>query len=169
MSMKLKVSFLSHWHVTPKEASLMSKTLRSLRRCSTLGMIVLTLSSPGFTWADAASDRYAQLYVQGKYLVNNVGKCSDCHTARGPDGRFMEGQELHGAPLPIGPIRPIPGWSGYAPRIAGLPAGYTEAELAIFLQTGRTPSGTSARPPMPAFRMSARDAEAAALYIHSLK
>jgi hypothetical protein len=169
MSTKTKVWSFPYFRVTAGEESLVSKTCKRLRKLSMQGLMVSTLIYPGLTWADATSDHYAHLFLQGKYLVNNVGKCSDCHTARGPDGSFPEGQDLHGATINIAPIHPVPGWAGYAPRLAGLPAGFTEADLAIFLQTGRTPSGTPVRPPMPAFRMSARDAQAVALYIHSLK
>jgi hypothetical protein len=37
-----------------------------------------------------------------------------------------------------------------------------------FLTTGSDPDGKKARPPMPAFRLNARDARAAYLYLKSL-
>ena len=53
--------------------------------------------------------------------------------------------------------------------LAGLPGNYTEAQLAAFLQTGKRPDGSMARPPMPPYRMSASDAQAVAAYLKSLR
>jgi hypothetical protein len=63
----------------------------------------------------------------------------------------------------------IPGWTGQAPRIAGLPQGFTRAEVAKLLQTGRKPDGSRPRPPMPQYRMSPADAAAVAAYLASLR
>jgi cytochrome c553 len=108
------------------------------------------------------------LVAQGDYIVNAVGGCNDCHSPMGPNGP-IPGRQLTGAQLGFAPIAPVPGWAPVAPPIAGLPAGYTEAQLATFLQTGVKPDGKTAGPPMPAFRMKPEDARAVAAYLKSLR
>jgi mono/diheme cytochrome c family protein len=73
-----------------------------------------------------------------------------------------------GAPIDFAPLHPLPVWADRSPSLAGLPSGYSEAQLATFLETGRKPNGGFARPPMPAFRMSPADAHAVAAYLRSL-
>jgi len=105
--------------------------------------------------------------ARGKYLVNNVGMCDDCHTPMGKNGQPMKGQHLQGAPLPFKPTVPIPGFMAIAPQIAGLP-GYTDEQAVEFFTTGKKPSGAMAAPPMPAFRFNKADAEAVVAYLKSL-
>ena len=109
------------------------------------------------------------LLARGDYLVNRVVGCNDCHSPMDRMGRPIPGKELTGATLPFGPVVPIPGWNPTSPRIRGMPAGYTEAQLAHFLETGRQPNGSFARPPMPAFRLTAEDARAVTAYLHSMR
>lgn len=108
------------------------------------------------------------LVAQGDYLVNGVAGCNDCHTPMGPTGP-IKGRELTGAQLGFAPTQPVPGWAPIAPPLAGLPAGYTEAQLATFMQTGVKPDGKMAGPPMPAFRLKPEDARAVAAYLKSLR
>jgi hypothetical protein len=60
-------------------------------------------------------------------------------------------------------------WAYAAPKIAGLPAGFTEESLIHFLQTGERTAGYRARPPMPPFRMNEADATAVVAYLKSLR
>lgn len=103
------------------------------------------------------------LVARGEYLVNNIGGCNDCHTPMTPQGPDMT-HALQGATLMFAPTIEIP-WAPVAPSIAGLPAGYTEEQLAAFLQTGVRPNGSHPLPPMPAFRLNEEDARAMAAYI----
>lgn len=114
----------------------------------------------------AQAPRRAQKIAHGKYLVEHVGMCADCHTPRTPKGEFDAGRWLAGADLSFAPIRPMP-WANHAPRLAGLP-GWTEAEIVRFLTTGINLKGAEARPPMPPYRLSKADAEAVAAYLKSL-
>jgi mono/diheme cytochrome c family protein len=117
------------------------------------------------TWPGIAR---AEGVERGRYLVENVGMCSDCHTPRGPKGELITDKSLRGAPIGFTPKAPMP-WGTYAPAIAGLPANWTEAQTATFLQTGHRPDGSAPRPPMPAYRLSEDDARAVAAYLKSLK
>lgn len=131
-------------------------------------LLALAALAPVIAFASPSDDKQIQLLAHGKYIVERVGMCADCHTPRGPDGKPVKGQELQGALIPMTPIHPVPGWADHSVKIAGMPAGYTEDQLAVFLETGRTSSGGTASPPMPPYRLNARDARAVAAYLHSL-
>lgn len=105
---------------------------------------------------------------RGRYLVHGVGLCIDCHSPRNEKGEFLVEKHLTGSPVGAQPTVPMP-WAPYAPRIAGLPAGFTFDETVHFLMTGERPQGRPAPlPPMPPYRMDRRDAEAVATYLRSL-
>lgn len=112
----------------------------------------------------------AQLDVaRGEYLVMKVAMCVQCHSPRDARGELVHSQLLQGAPMPAAwPGSPKP-WAYAAPKLAGLPAGFTEATLATFLQTGERTAGYQARPPMPPFRMNEADAMAVVAYLKSLR
>jgi mono/diheme cytochrome c family protein len=60
-------------------------------------------------------------------------------------------------------------WASFAPRLAGLPAGYTQEQIVHFLMTGERPDGRPGPlPPMPAYRFEREDAEAIVAYLKSL-
>jgi mono/diheme cytochrome c family protein len=107
--------------------------------------------------------------ARGKYLVERVGMCTDCHSPRDAKGELVRAEWLRGAPIAVKPIHDMPEWGEVAPPLAGLPSGYSEAQLATFLETGKRPDGSFARPPMPPYRFDRADAEAAAAYLRSLK
>ena len=93
----------------------------------------------------------------GRYLVEHVAMCIECHSGRDARGGILESERFLGAPIPFAPPWPND-WAMRAPRNRGLP-GYTD-ELALRLLTegaiGR--NGEQLRPPMPRFRMSVQDA-----------
>jgi len=104
--------------------------------------------------------------ARGEYLVHAIAGCNDCHTPMTPRGPDMT-RQLVGADLAFAPINPQP-WAPHAPMLAGLPEGYTEAQLAQYLQSGERPSGIPTAPPMPPYRMNAEDAAAVSAYIASM-
>jgi mono/diheme cytochrome c family protein len=105
---------------------------------------------------------------RGTYIVHHVAMCIYCHTPKDAEGRLDEQQLLHGAPMPLESPFPRVKWAFQAPKIAGLPGGWTEEDTARFLQTGVTPTGRTPQPPMPPFRMNEEDAQAVAAYLNSL-
>ncbi|MES2033964.1 MAG: c-type cytochrome [Pseudomonadota bacterium] len=109
------------------------------------------------------------LLARGDYLVNSVVGCGHCHSPRDAGGRKIPGRELTGGVMQYAPIKPIPTWAPRAPSIAGLPAGYTVKDMQVFMETGRKPNGSKARPPMPPFQLKPEDARAIAAYLDSLK
>lgn len=106
---------------------------------------------------------------RGRYLVEQVGMCSDCHSPRDQTGQFVRSAWLGGAPIGFAPTVPVPEWAEYAPQLAGIPGHYTEAAFIHFLQTGERPDGSQARPPMPPYRFSRDDAASVAAYLKSLR
>lgn len=104
----------------------------------------------------------------GKYIVERLGLCGDCHTPHDPQGRPIASQLLQGGSIGVRPLHSMP-FSPYAPPIAGGPPGWTDDQLVNFLQTGERPGKSPPLPPMPAYRMSQPDAAAVAAYLRSLK
>jgi mono/diheme cytochrome c family protein len=104
---------------------------------------------------------------RGRYIVQQVGLCGDCHTPRDNKGMSVEANALEGAPILFKPTIPMPKWGEIAPPIAGLP-GFTDDQAITFLTTGKDTSGKYAAPPMPPYRLSRSDAEAVVAYLRSV-
>jgi mono/diheme cytochrome c family protein len=104
--------------------------------------------------------------TRGRYLVERVGMCQDCHSPRDETGVFLRDQWLGGAPIAFTPVAPMP-WAGMAPPIAGLPT-MSHTQAVHFLMGGERPDGTRARPPHPEYRLKQEDAEAVVAYLESL-
>ncbi len=108
---------------------------------------------------------------RGKYLVEEVAKCGDCHTPMGPEGSDRE-KWLKGAVLSFGPIQPVKDWHKTAPDLTSsgrLSQRWGESGLTKFLETGLGPSGHTADPPMPAYKMKPEDAQDIVAYLKTLK
>jgi len=112
------------------------------------------------------ADKAAQI-ERGRYLVEGVGMCIDCHSPRLATGEYDRSRWLMGSPLPFAPSVPMPAWAPAAPSIAGL-ENYTDEEAVKLMVTGVTPLESPLRPPMPQYRMNADDAEAVVAYLRSL-
>jgi mono/diheme cytochrome c family protein len=109
----------------------------------------------------------AKLIARGKYIVEGLAACGDCHTPRNGDGTIDRNKWLAGAPVFYEPAQNVPGWAISAPRIAGLPPG-RDAEVITLLTTAVWRDGKTPRPPMPRFHMTHEDAEAVVAYLKSL-
>ena len=104
---------------------------------------------------------------RGRYLVEEVAKCAECHTPRGAQGQLEHEAWLQGAPIWIMPVRPIANWADRAPALAGLPS-LTEQEAELVLEQGIGPEGERLRPPMHIYHMNHEDAHAVVAYLRSL-
>jgi len=113
----------------------------------------------------AASGNEA-LIARGRYLVEGIGLCADCHTPRNERGEFVTGHWLRGAMIGFIPAVPMPVWAPVAPPIAGLPS-MTAEQAVHFLMEGTRPDGSQPRPPMPSYRLKAEDARAMVAYLKS--
>ena len=105
--------------------------------------------------------------ARGKYLVEQVGLCGDCHTPRNDRGEPIKEQWLKGATLDFKPIGAAPVWAEKAPGIAGLPGWEKDAAIR-FLMTGVARNDLPSRPPMPQYRFNVQDAQAIVAYLKSL-
>jgi hypothetical protein len=116
----------------------------------------------------AQSDKVAR----GKYLVEEVARCQECHTPKSPEGQFDKEKWLKGAVLNIQPIEPVKGWHKTSPDLTNgsrLWQCWGEKGLVAFFKTGKGPSGNPADPPMPVYKMSSDDAVSVVEYLKSLK
>jgi mono/diheme cytochrome c family protein len=109
----------------------------------------------------------AALIDRGKYLVEDVGKCGDCHSPHNEKGEEIKEQWLQGATLAFKPTVPMPVWADKSSSIAGLPGWEKDAAIK-FMRTGIASNGLPARPPMPQYRFNQQDAEAIVAYLKSL-
>jgi mono/diheme cytochrome c family protein len=116
---------------------------------------------------DQASASGGQV-ARGKYIVNEVAKCINCHTPRNAKGEIDRTQLLMGAPTFFQPAQAMPDWPQICPRIAGNPSA-TDEEFITLLMTGVWKFGKPLRDPMPQFHMTREDAEAVLAYLHSLR
>jgi hypothetical protein len=105
---------------------------------------------------------------RGRYLVEEVAKCAECHTPRNERGELDRDAWLQGAPIWIMPVRPIPNWAERAPSLRGF-CSYTEAQGERILEKGTGPEGETLRPPMHIYHMKHEDAKAIIAYLSSLQ
>ncbi|SRR6266849_9492535 len=104
---------------------------------------------------------------RGRYLVEEIAKCAECHTPRKADGELDGSAWLRGAPIWIRPVAPIPNWADRAPALAGLPS-FTQEQTEKVLENGAGPNGEPLRPPMHIYHMVPADARAIVPYLKSL-
>lgn len=105
--------------------------------------------------------------ARGKYLVEGVARCGQCHTPRDAEGNTDRNHTLEGAAVWLKSAELTQDWPLQAPRLAGNPPG-TDEEMVKLLTTGIWKDGARLREPMPQFRMSAEDAQAVVAYLKSL-
>ena len=110
----------------------------------------------------------AATIARGKYLVESVGLCGDCHSPRNEKGEPIKGQELKGTTLGFKPTVPMPVWADKAANISGLPGWEKDAAIK-FMMTGVASNDLPARPPMPQYRFNVQDAQAIVAYLKSLE
>ena len=106
--------------------------------------------------------------ARGKYIVENVAMCPQCHTPRDGNDALDHAHELEGASEFFQPPHAVADWPLKAPRIGGnLPA--NDQDMIKLLTTGIWTDGKPLRLPMMPFRMSEADAKAVVAYLKSVK
>ena len=104
---------------------------------------------------------------RGRYIVEDVAFCANCHTPRTKGTDFDRAHWLQGGPLFWQPAHPVPNYPQLVPRIGGQPPA-TDAQMITLLTTGLWTDGKPLRAPMPPFHMSKEDAEAVVAYLKSI-
>jgi mono/diheme cytochrome c family protein len=104
---------------------------------------------------------------RGKYLVEEVARCPECHTPRDDNGALKSAAWLRGATIWIRPVQHIANWADSAPPLAGLPS-FSDTQMETVLEKGTGPEGETLRPPMHTYRLHPADAKAIIAYLKSL-
>lgn len=102
---------------------------------------------------------------RGRYLVEALGHCTECHTPRNALGGLDTGRWMDGAPNPDG--------KGKTPGITPAHLSWSATDVAYFLETGFTPDFDSAGGEMAAVvqnmaRLTPEDRAAIAAYVKAL-
>ncbi len=129
-------------------------------------LIPLALAAAACT--ATAQDRKA-LVGRGRYLVNGIAACGNCHTQKGPQGP-LPGMDLAG-----GQAFPEKHFTAFASNITPDPetgiGRWTEAQVIRALREGKRPDDSVIGPPMPIalYRgISDSDARAIVAYLRSV-
>jgi mono/diheme cytochrome c family protein len=104
---------------------------------------------------------------RGRYLVENVAMCEECHTPRDSNGNLDESRRLQGAAIWIVPVHRMTNWANRAPALAGFEE-FTEEQGEQILEKGVGPNGLELQPPMHLYHMTHADAQAVIAYLRSL-
>jgi mono/diheme cytochrome c family protein len=123
-------------------------------------------SSPAPAQKTAAAPQQSEI-DHGRYLVDNVAMCSECHTPRNANGELDNTRYLQGAPIWITPVHPVQNWGNRAPALAGF-EGFSEDQGETILEKGEGPNGLPIQPPMHIYHMNHADAQAIIAYLKSL-
>ncbi len=133
-------------------ASAMIHAIRSVVLCG----VFFAAPLAGFTQTDSAT------VIRGRYLVNQVGKCGDCHTAPSGGGT-RQNKMAQGRCTGVQPLSPVPGWAAATPDLTAtspLWKAWGEKAMVNFFVTGFGPDRKPAAPPMPPYTLTSQDARA---------
>lgn len=103
----------------------------------------------------------------GRYLVEHVAMCIECHSTRDAEGRIIEADKYLGGNIPFAPPWPND-WATRAPRNRGLPGYDDKMALRLLTEGAIGRDGRQLRPPMPRFRMTRQDAADVIAFMRSL-
>jgi mono/diheme cytochrome c family protein len=135
--------------------------------CGFLGIALVAFLSLAAAGSPSQATAQKTEVDRGRYLVEEVAKCAECHTPRDASGNLDPNAWLQGAPIWIMPVRPIQNWADRAPDLSGLPS-FTSEEMERVLEKGTGPEGEVLRPPMHIYHMNPADAKAIIAYLKSL-
>lgn len=105
--------------------------------------------------------------ANGRYIVENIAMCVECHSGRDAQGNILPETRFMGGEIPFRPPWPND-WATRAPRNAGLP-GYTiEQAMRLLTEGAIGRQGVQLKAPMPRFRMTPQDAADVIAFMRSL-
>lgn len=108
---------------------------------------------------------------RGKYLVEQVARCPECHTPRTETGELDRARWMKGATLAHAASTPAEEWRPQSPDITStstLWSRWGQDAVVNFLATARNPRGVHASAPMPPFTMRTEDAAAVVAYLKTV-
>ena len=118
-----------------REQNPMTVVSRSSLSILVLSVALLGVSARSFRQSSSKSAAEASEVKRGGYLVEEVAKCTECHTPRDSNGQLDPNRWLQGAPIWITPVHPTGNWAQRAPALAGFP-GYSDADATNILEKG---------------------------------
>ena len=130
------------------------------------GAVIASTRAPWQAASNSSSSNASQV-KRGKYLVEEVARCTECHTPRDAQGNLDNSRALQGAPVWIVPVHPDHNWAQQAPPLAGF-AGYTQSDGEAILERGQGLNGEVLRPPMHIYHLNHDDAVAIIAYLKSV-
>ena len=110
------------------------------------------------------------LLERGRYLMQSIVACGNCHTPQGPQGPQLD-KELAGGPMG-GENGAVFVAANITPDLETGVGRWTDAQLVSAIREGRRPDGSLIGPPMPVglYRgLSDRDVAAIVAYLRSVK
>ena len=125
---------------------------------------------------DPASVRSETLLERGRYLVNGILSCGNCHTPKGPDGNPLPGKELSGGGVTFNtPTFAAPSSNITPDRETGI-GSWSDQDIKRALREGVRPDhaklpGTKLAPSMPIGQyklLTERDLDAVVAYLRSI-
>ncbi len=109
----------------------------------------------------------------GKYLVEEVARCADCHTPKTAQGKRDDSKAMKGKLIDVQPVKPGGHWHKASPDITPSGKVWTSwggAEaIKKYLMTGVSPTGHPAGAPMPPYQLKEAEAAAIVAYLQTLK
>jgi mono/diheme cytochrome c family protein len=130
------------------------------------GAVIASTKTPRQVASNSSLANPSQV-KRGKYLVEEVARCTECHTPRDAQGNLDNSRAFQGAPVWIVPVHPNQNWAQQAPPLAGF-AAYTEGDGEKILEKGQGPNGLALRPPMHTYHLNHDDAVAIMAYLKSV-
>lgn len=132
-----------------------------------VALIPVAVAAAAFSPESAPQSASAREISRGKYLVEEVAKCTECHTPRDKNNQLDRDRWLQGAPIWIQPVVRTPNWADSAPTLAGL-ANYTDEQVDRVLEKGEGVEGKPIQPPMHIYHLNHDDATSIIAYLRSL-
>lgn len=136
-----------------------------LRRCAG----ALLLGAP-VLFAASSAVRAESAVERGRYLVETIGGCGNCHTPMGSRGRDMSRHLAGGFVIKDGPF--VAYASNITPDEETGIGGWTDEQIVRAIREGVRPDGTMIGPPMPIElyrRLSDNDVKAMVAYLRTVK
>jgi mono/diheme cytochrome c family protein len=128
---------------------------------------IFAIAAASLTFGSAAAETPVE---RGRYLMNSIVACGNCHTPQSPQGPIPGREFAGGTPMNLGPAG-----IAHAPNITpdretGI-GQWTDAQLIAAIREGRRPDGSIIGPPMPIelYRdLSDEDVAALILYMRTV-
>jgi mono/diheme cytochrome c family protein len=110
-----------------------------------IGRTIAAATAAAVTMGVAAAETPLE---RGRYLMNSIVACGNCHTPQTPQGPAPGREFAGGTPMNLGPAG-----TAYASNITPDPetgiGNWTDAQLIAAIREGRRPDGSIIGPPMP--------------------